>query len=58
MKEKENLIISDEKKEEIEIRQENTKNKIDEKEIKINLIKKINLKKIEENIEDEKIKQM
>ena len=56
MKEKENLIISDEKKEEIEIRQENTKNKIDEKEIKINLIKKINLKKIEENIEDEKIK--
>ena len=44
MKEKENLIISDEKKEEIEIRQENTKNKIDEKEIKINLINnKINI---------------
>ena len=56
MKEKESLAISDEKKEEIEIRQKNTKDKINEKEIKINLIKKINSKKIEENIEDEKIK--
>ena len=56
MKEKESLAISDEKKEEIEIRQKNTKDKINEKEIKINLIKKINSKKIEENIEEEKIK--
>lgn len=56
MKEKESLAISDEKKEEIEIRQKNTKDKINEKEIKINLIKKINSKKTEENIEEEKIK--
>ena len=45
MKEKESLAISDEKKEEIEIRQKNTKDKINEKEIKINLIKKNKFKK-------------
>ena len=53
MKEKESLAISDEKKEEIEIRQKNTKDKINEKEIKINLIKKINSKKIKNFLENQ-----
>ena len=53
---KSNIKINEEKIQELEERQKSIKNKINEKEVKINLIKKIKKIKDDENIENEKIK--
>ena len=53
---KNNIKINEEKIQELEERQKSIKNKINEKEVKINVIKKIKKIKDDENIENEKIK--